>query len=98
MRLLPGFDQYVLGPGTGDGRVVPTARRAAVSRQAGWISPVVLVGGVVRGTWEVDGERARITWFAESGKTPRKALGAEVARLASILERELTSAVVVVKG
>jgi hypothetical protein len=98
VRLLPGFDQYVLGPGTGDGRVVPTARRAAVSRQAGWISPVVLVGGVVCGTWDVDGERARITWFAESGKTPRKALGAEVARLASILERDLTSAVVVAKG
>ena len=25
VRLLPGFDQYVLGPGTGDGRVVPGA-------------------------------------------------------------------------
>ena len=49
VRLLPGFDQYVLGPGTADGHVVPTARRAAVSRQAGWISPVVVAGGVVSG-------------------------------------------------
>ena len=46
VRLLPGFDQFVLGPGTGDGRVVPAARRVAVSRQAGWISPIVVVGGV----------------------------------------------------
>ncbi|MGH2489162.1 MAG: winged helix DNA-binding domain-containing protein, partial [Candidatus Limnocylindria bacterium] len=42
VRLLPGFDQYVLGPGTADGHVVPGARRAAVSRPAGWISPVVV--------------------------------------------------------
>ena len=98
VRLLPGFDQYVLGPGTGDGRVVPAARRAAVSRQSGWISPVVVVGGVVAGTWELDGEQARISWFGEAGKPPRKALGAEVARLAAILDRDLTSAVVVGKG
>src|SRR5207247_8495138 len=31
VRLLPGFDQYVMGPGTGDAHVVPAARRAAVS-------------------------------------------------------------------
>ena len=38
--------------GTADGRVVPTARRSAVSRQAGWISPVVVVSGVVRGSYD----------------------------------------------
>jgi hypothetical protein len=92
VRLLPGFDQYVLGPGTGDGHVVPTARRAAVSRQSGWISPVVVASGVVRGTWELDGERVRIAWFREAGKPPREALEAEVARLSSILERSLRAA------
>jgi hypothetical protein len=90
LRLLPGFDQYVLGPGTADGNVVPTSRRAAVSRQAGWISPVVVVGGVVRGTWELDGDDVRVAWFAEAGTPPRRALRAEVARLSSILERDLT--------
>jgi hypothetical protein len=60
VRLLPGFDQYVLGPGTGDGHVVPAARRADVSRQSGWISPVVVAGGVVRGTWDLDGDQVRI--------------------------------------
>jgi len=98
VRLLPGFDQYVLGPGTGDGRVVPTARRAAVSRQAGWISPVVVAGGVVSGTWDLDGSHVRIAWFPESGRQPRKALGAEVARLCSILGRDLAPAIVLAEG
>jgi hypothetical protein len=91
VRLLPGFDQYVLGPGTADGRVVPTARRSAVSRQAGWISPVVVAGGVVRGTWELDGDSVRIGWFREAGKVPRRAVEAEVVRLSSIVGRELGS-------
>jgi hypothetical protein len=89
VRLLPGFDQYVLGPGTGDGHVLPASRRTAVSRQAGWISAVVVVGGVVRGTWELDGERLRVAWFREAGRPPRVALRVEVARMSSILDREL---------
>jgi hypothetical protein len=97
LRLLPGFDQYVLGPGTGDGHVVPTPRRSAVSRQAGWISPTVVVGGVVSGTWELDGDEVRVTWFREAGRPPRKALRAELARLSSILDQRLRSAVSVVE-
>src|SRR5213593_297839 len=46
LRLLPGFDQFVLGPGTGDGHVIPRHRRRSVSKQSGWIAPAVLVGGV----------------------------------------------------
>jgi hypothetical protein len=89
VRLLPGFDQYVLGPGTADGHVVPTSRRRAVSRQSGWISPVVVVGGVVSGTWELDGDHVRVGWFGEAGTPPRKALRAEVDRMSSILGRDL---------
>ena len=89
VRLLPGFDQYVLGPGTGDGHVVPTSRRTAVSRQSGWISPVVVVGGVVRGTWEMDGDRVHVAWFGEAGRPPGNALRAEVTRLSSVLGRDL---------
>jgi hypothetical protein len=94
IRLLPGFDQYVLGPGTGDGRVVPAARRSAVSRQAGWISPVVVAGGVVCGTWELDTDSLRVAWFSEAGRVPRKALDAEVVRLSSILGRDLAATIV----
>ena len=93
VRLLPGFDQYVLGPGTGDGHVVPSARRGAVSKQSGWISPVVVAGGVVCGTWELDGEGVRVDWFREAGKVPRKALKAEVERLSSILDRGLLATI-----
>jgi winged helix DNA-binding protein len=93
VRLLPGFDQYVLGPGTGDGHVVPAARRAAVSKQSGWISPVVVAGGAVCGTWELDSDRVRVAWFREAGKPPRKALDAEVGRLSSILDRDLRGAI-----
>jgi DNA glycosylase AlkZ-like len=93
VRLLPGFDAYVLGPGTEDGRVTPSARRTVVSRQAGWISPVVLAQGVVRGTWTLDGDEARIAWFGEAGRPPRKALGTEVARLSSILGRDLRAVI-----
>jgi hypothetical protein len=93
VRLLPGFDQYVLGPGTADGHVVPSARRGAVSKQSGWISPVVVAGGAVRGTWEFDGDQVRVAWFREAGRPPRNALKTEVARLSSILDRGLGSAI-----
>jgi hypothetical protein len=93
VRFVPAFDQYVLGPGTRDPLVVPAARRAAVSRQGGWISPVVLVDGRICGTWELAGEEARIAWFGEAGPPPRDAIDAEVSTLASILGRELRTAI-----
>ncbi len=92
VRLLPGFDQYLLGPGTEDGHVVPAARRTAVSKQSGWISPVVVSGGVVSGTWELERDQVRVAWFKEAGRLQRNALEAEVARLSSILNRDLRAA------
>lgn len=89
LRLLPGFDQFVMGPGTDDGHVTPARRRTAVSKQSGWISPVVIAGGVARGTWGFEGDRARVTWFKEAGAVPRTALRAEVKRLSTIVDREL---------
>jgi hypothetical protein len=89
VRLLPGFDAWILGPGSADRHVIPPARRAHVSRQAGWISPVVVAGGVVAGTWQLDGDRVAVSWFSETGRVPRGALGTEVDRLAAILGRGL---------
>lgn len=89
VRLLGGFDEYVLGPGTADEYVVPAGRRAAVSKQAGWIAPVVVSGGVVSGTWELADGSVRIAWFRAAGRLPRTALHAEVARLSGILDRDL---------
>jgi hypothetical protein len=93
LRLLPGFDQYVLGPTTSDGHVTPPSRRGAVSKQSGWISPVVVAGGVVRGTWQLDGDHVRVTWFGGSRRPSRRVLGEEVDRLASILGRDLETSV-----
>ena len=89
VRLLPGFDQYVLGPGTDDHHVLPAARRRAVSGQSGWIAPIVVAGGIVRGTWSLDGNTVRVGWFSESGPVPRAALRAEAERLSGILGRDL---------
>jgi len=83
----------VLGPGTDDAHVVPAARRRAVSKQSGWIAPVVVAGGNVSGTWELKRDTVEVAWFRESGRPPAEPLAAEVARLSKILGRELAVAV-----
>lgn len=89
VRLLGGFDQWVLGPGTQDTSVLAAQRRTAVSKTAGWIAPIVVVGGVVCGTWELDRSVARVTWFSEAGSVPKSALEEEVARLSSVVGQPL---------
>lgn len=85
VRLLPGRDPWVMGPGTGDPHVVPPARREPVSRSAN----LVVARGVVAGTWTIREGRLCITWFAEAGRVPRAALAEECARLSSFLDRSL---------
>ena len=93
VRLLPGFDQYVLGPGTDDRHVLPAGRRRAVSQQSGWIAPIVVARGVVTGTWKVAADKIQVAWFSEAGAVPRSALQGEVERLSTILGRDLVLAV-----
>lgn len=95
VRLVPGFDQWVLGGGTDDTHVIPAGRRRDVSRQSGWISPSVIAGGIVKGTWAIERDRVRIAWFTEAGRPPLGRLGAEVERLEAILDRDLRLEVVV---
>lgn len=89
VRLLPGYDQWVLGPGTADAHVVPPARRALVSRQAN----IVIAGGLVSGTWSLTDGDVAVAWFAEAGRPLQEALAEEVARLATIVGRPLRSTV-----
>jgi hypothetical protein len=84
-RLLPAYDQWVLGPGTADAHVVPPARRTLISRGAN----IVTVGGVVSGTWSVTDDQVVVTWFTEAAPPAREALEGEVSRLAAILDRPL---------
>ncbi len=51
VRLLAHFDPYLLGQRDKEPLVV-RARYKRVFRTAGWIAPVLLVGGQVAGTWE----------------------------------------------
>ncbi|UKY51839.1 winged helix DNA-binding domain-containing protein [Streptomyces inhibens] len=88
VRLLAGFDQYALGPGTADTRLIAAGRRKAVSRTGGWISPVVVHEGRVAGVWEFTEESVVVTLFAEHGEVPRAGLEAEAAHLARCTGRE----------
>jgi hypothetical protein len=83
VRLLPGFDQYVLGPGTGDPKVIPPQHRAEVSRTAGWIAPVVVHDGRVTGTWTAKDGRPELSFFDQA--PPADLLTAEVRRLSPLL-------------
>jgi len=85
VRLLPGHDQWVLGPGTADPHVVPPAERRRVTRG----DHLVVVGGVVAGTWRTKVARLELTWFDGAGRGSQRAVSAEVARLPTILARPL---------
>jgi hypothetical protein len=86
VRLLAGFDQWVLGPGTDDPNIVPAAHRTKISKTAGWIAPGVLVGGVASGTWRIGATRAiEIDWFPGVRPPPSKLLDPEIARIARLL-------------
>jgi Winged helix DNA-binding domain len=85
VRLLPGFDQYVLGPGTKAEEIIAPDRRPEVSRKAGRISPVLVAGGRVAGTWDVDGGKVQVRRFEDAGPIPAPALEAEVARVEQLL-------------
>jgi hypothetical protein len=81
VRLLPGYDQWVLGPGTADPHVVPPAHRDLVSRGAA----VAVVGGAVAGTWSLRKGRVQATWLGDAPAAG--ALAAEAARVEGLLVR-----------
>jgi hypothetical protein len=84
-RLLPGFDQYILGVGTDDTTIIAAGHRGDVSRTSGWISPVVVHGGRVVGVWEADEHSVSVNLFPDSGTVPKDAIRAEVDHLGPLL-------------
>ncbi len=88
VRLLGGFDQYVLGPGTGEPQILPAQHRGNVCKSAGWISPVVLDGGRITGVWELTDDQVSVSFFPGAARPPSKALEAEVAHLSRALGRD----------
>ena len=84
VRLLPAFDQYVLGPGTAATEILDADRRPSVSRAAGWISPVVVDGGRVAGVWDRDGSAIDVRLF-DGASPPAGALDAAIERMRDVV-------------
>ena len=82
ITLLPGYDPWVLGPGTADARLVSKQRRSLVSSGRN----LVVQGGRVCGTWQRQRGTAVVTWFPEIGPAPEAELVDAVERLAAAVE------------
>jgi hypothetical protein len=92
VRLLPAFDPLVVGA-TRVGLVTPIARRDAVYRPQGWLSPVIAVDGEIVGTWRHE-RRGAVLEVELDAWTPldagaRQAAEAEAESLAGFLGGEL---------
>jgi hypothetical protein len=89
VRLLPGFDQYVVAASWHAEHLLPGVLRSRIYRPQGWISPVLLVKGRMEGTWrhEIKGSRVEVVIepFVEVPVWVRRAAGQEAERLAAFL-------------
>jgi len=89
VRLLPAFDQYVIGASWHASHLLPGDLRGRVYRPQGWISPVLLVNGLMRGVWrhEKKGSRVEVVIepFVKASRWVRQAAGEEAERLAAFL-------------
>lgn len=94
VRLLGGFDPYVTGSLKQLAQLVPDGRRTAVSRASGWISPVLVDGGRIVGTWtsETKGGRyaVEVTPFGPLRRGVKTATADEAARWAGYADLPLT--------
>ncbi|GLY33569.1 winged helix DNA-binding domain-containing protein [Kineosporia sp. NBRC 101731] len=81
VHLLGPFDAYVLGATTKDTWMLPAEHRDRISRAAGWIAPVILSGGRVVGTWELEHGDVVTEFFPGEKVLSRRALAAEVDRV-----------------
>jgi hypothetical protein len=89
LRLLPAFDQYVIGASRHAEHLLPGDLRSRVYRPQGWVSPVLLVNGLMQGIWRHEIKASRVEVIIEPFlKLPgrvRRAAGEEAERLAAFL-------------
>jgi len=94
IRLLPAFDQYVVAATKQAEHFLDGDHSARIYRPQGWLSPVLLVDGVMGGVWshERNGKRLAVAVepFGRLTKARRAAVGAEAERLAGFLGGELS--------
>ncbi|GAA3584902.1 winged helix DNA-binding domain-containing protein [Nonomuraea rosea] len=82
VHLLPGFDQYILAAPRTLAALIPPPLKPKVSRQAGWISPVVVHEGRVAGVWETKSGEITLDLAAP---VPQAPLDAAVTRMSALL-------------
>ena len=89
VRLLPGFDHYVVAAPRAADAVLKGAHRERVYRPQGWLSPALLADGRILGVWshETGGDALRVAVepFGRVPKHVRAGAEAEAERLASFL-------------
>lgn len=89
VRLLPAFDQYVVGVTKHAEHLMPGPHRDLVYRAQGWLSPVLVVGGRMVGTWRHERKGRRllvsITPFARVAPRTRRAAESEAEKLAEFV-------------
>ena len=94
VRLLPGFDQYVIAATRHAAKLMPGDFTPLVYRPQGWISAVLCVDGRLEGVWRYErkGRRLRVQiepFTGKVGKRVRSGAEAEAERLAAFMGGEL---------
>jgi len=93
-RLIPAFDQYVIGASRHAEHLILDGSRNRVYRPQGWVSPVLLVNGFMQGVWrhEVKGSCVEviIETFRKVPLWVRNCAEEEAERLASFLGYNLS--------
>ena len=96
VRLLGGFDHYVVAAPRDAEAVLPAPLRDRVYRAQGWLSPVLLVDGRIAGVWTHELRRGRVMIdvepFGRAGRDVTAGAEAEAERLAAFLGGELSLA------
>lgn len=92
-RLIPAFDQYVIGATLQVEKLTPGPFKERIYRPQGWISAVLLVDGRMEGIWKFEQKGKRllveITPFRDQPEWVRPQVEAEAASLAAYLGGEL---------
>ncbi|MDQ6921204.1 MAG: winged helix DNA-binding domain-containing protein [Candidatus Dormibacteraeota bacterium] len=88
VRLLPAFDEYLLG-WRGRDLTVGAEHRTRINRGGGWLHPVVLVDGRAAGTWRTErvpgALRLRVEAFTELDAAVRDRVLVEARELSTFL-------------
>ncbi|MEU7531291.1 winged helix DNA-binding domain-containing protein [Saccharothrix sp. NPDC042600] len=90
VRLLPAFDQYVVAATRHAANLMTGGSPDLVYRPQGWLSPVLLVDGLMAGVWSQERKGGRVLTtvepFGSLTAKVRKAVVAEAGRLGEAVE------------